>query len=83
MQEKCINDRFPNGESYEDVKKRIENFLKFLKKNYDGKNIAIVGHKAPQLAFDVILKKKTWKQAFADDWRKVNAWKPGWEYVLD
>src|SRR3989344_6065349 len=37
MQEKCIKERFPNGESYEDVKERINDFLDFLKKNYDGK----------------------------------------------
>lgn len=82
MQEKCITKKFPEGESYEDVKKRIEDFLKLLKKNYDNKHIAIVAHKAPQLALDVIINKKTWKQAFADDWRKKKAWQPGWEYIL-
>lgn len=56
MQEKCINKSFPNGESYEDVKKRISIFLKFLRKNYNGRNIAIVAHKAPQLVLDVLLK---------------------------
>jgi broad specificity phosphatase PhoE len=67
MQEKMVAERFPNGESYEDVKARIADFLEFLKKNYDGKSIAIVAHKAPQLALDVILKNKTWEQAFAED----------------
>src|SRR3990167_6268642 len=38
MQEKMISERFPNGESYEDVKIRINDFLIFLKKNYDGKH---------------------------------------------
>ena len=82
MQEKCIRKKFPKGESYEDVKKRISSFLKFLKKDYQGKHIAIVAHKAPQLALDVLLKGKTWKQAFAEDWRKRKAWQPGWEYTL-
>ena len=82
MQEECIKVKFPNGESYEDVKARISDFLKFLKNNYDGKHIAIVAHKAPQLALDVLLKGKTWKQAFAEDWRKRKAWQPGWEYEL-
>jgi len=82
MQEKMITERFPNGESYEDVKARIGDFLEFLKKNYDGKNVAIVAHKAPQLALDVLLKGKTWEQAFAEDWRKTRAWKPGWEYKV-
>jgi broad specificity phosphatase PhoE len=83
MQEENITKRFPDGESYEDVKLRISDFLDFLKKNYDGKSVAIVAHKAPQLVLDVLLKNKTWKQAFADDWRKKKAWQPGWEYILE
>jgi len=82
LQEQNITKRFPDGESYEDVKERISNFLDFLKKNYNGKHVAIVAHKAPQLALDVLLKNKTWGQAFADDWRKTKAWQPGWDYIL-
>ncbi len=82
QEEECITNRFPEGESYEDVKARIADFLEFLKKNYDGKSVAIVAHKAPQLSLDVLLKDKTWKQALAEDWRKTKAWKPVWEYIL-
>ncbi len=82
MQEKNITERFPGGESYEDVKARMADFLNFLKKNYNEKSVAIVAHKAPQLALDVLLKNKTWEQAFAGDWRKKKAWQPGWEYIL-
>ncbi|MFZ2150449.1 MAG: histidine phosphatase family protein [Candidatus Absconditicoccaceae bacterium] len=83
IQEKSIHKKFPGGESYEDVKKRIEDFLNFLKINYDDKHVAIVAHKAPQLALDVIIKGKTRKEAFADDRRKTKEWQPGWEYVLE
>ncbi len=82
LQENNIDTRFPDGESYEDVKTRIVDFLQFLKKNYDGKEVAIVAHKAPQLALDVVLGGKTWEQAFAEDWRKTKTWRPGWEYIL-
>lgn len=82
-QEKYITEKFPEGESYEDVKNRIADFLEFLKQNYDGKSVAIVSHQAPQLALDVLLKNKTWKQAFAEDWRKTKTWQPGWEYNLE
>ena len=41
----------------------IADFLEFLKKNYDEKSVAIVAHKAPQLALDVLLKNKTWEQS--------------------
>lgn len=82
MQEKCITERFPNGESYEDVKTRIADFLEFLKKNYNRKSVAIIAHKAPQLALDVLLNGKTWEQAFSEDWRKKKAWQPGWNYTI-
>jgi broad specificity phosphatase PhoE len=74
--------RFVGGESYEDVKARIADFLKFLKKDYAGKSVAVVAHKAPQLALDVLLKGRTWQQALAEDWRKSATWRPGWEYNL-
>ncbi len=77
-----VNKPFPNGESYKDVEKRIADFLKFLKKNYNSKHIAIVAHQAPQLALDVLLKKRSWKQAIDEDWRHKKAWQPGWDYIL-
>ncbi len=83
LQEENVEKKFPNGESYEDVKMRIADFLDFLKQNYQGKSVAIVAHKAPQLALDVLLKKQTWQQAFANDWRKTKAWQAGWEYVVE
>ena len=82
MQEKNITERFPEGESYEDVKARIVDFLNFLKQYYDGKSVAIVAHKAPQLALDVLLGGKTWERSFAEDWRKTKSWQPGWEYIV-
>ena len=82
MQEKSINTPMPNGESYEDVKARVNDFLNSIRKDFEGKHIAIVAHKAPQLALDVLLKGMTWDEAFANDWRKKKAWQPGWEYEL-
>jgi alpha-ribazole phosphatase/probable phosphoglycerate mutase len=55
IQEQSIYTKFPNGESYENVKTRIADFLAFAKQHYDEKHIAIIGHKAPQLALDVLL----------------------------
>jgi broad specificity phosphatase PhoE len=82
---KCIDKPFPNGESYKDVEKRIREFLNGILKNYPGKNIAIVAHRAPQLALEVIINNKSWEQAIKDDWRSKNPkeWKPGWEYKLE
>lgn len=82
MQERSIDTPMPNGESYEDVKARVADFLDFVKQKYHGKHIAIVAHKAPQLALDVLLKDVTWEEAFANDWRKTHAWRPGWNYSI-
>jgi broad specificity phosphatase PhoE len=77
-----IMERYPEGESCEDVKLRMADFLEFLKNSYDGKSIALMSHKTPQFALDVLLKNKTWQQAFTEDWRKTGAWQPGWDYIL-
>lgn len=73
-----INEPFTKGESYKDVEKRIRVFLKDAAKKY--KHIAIVAHRAPQLAIEVITKGISWEQAMKEDWRHTKAWKPGWEY---
>lgn len=83
MQENSIFTPMPNGESYEDVKARVANFLDFVKKEYAGRHIAIVAHKAPQLALDVLIKGMSWDEAFANDWRKTKDWQPGWDYFVD
>jgi alpha-ribazole phosphatase/probable phosphoglycerate mutase len=77
-----INKPFPNGESYRDVERRIAEFLNYLLENYYGKSVAIVAHRAPQLALDVLLKGKTWEQAIKEDWRLTKKWQPGWEYEI-
>jgi broad specificity phosphatase PhoE len=82
QEEECITKPFPDGESYEDVKTRIADFLIDLKRNYDGKHVAIVAHKAPQLCLDLLLKGGSWGQVLVNDWRKTKAWQPGWEYEL-
>ncbi|MBI2137856.1 histidine phosphatase family protein [Candidatus Woesearchaeota archaeon] len=75
---------FPNGESCKDVEKRVKDFLSDLKQKHAGKCVAVVSHRAPQLALDVLLKGRSWKAAIKKDWRlkKPKEWKPGWGYVL-
>ena len=80
--EEHIETRFPNGECMLDVEKRLKEFCDYLKENYDGKHIAIVAHKAPQLALQVLLEGKTWEEAIDQDWRKTKSWQPGWVYEI-
>lgn len=77
-----VDKPFPNGESYEDVEKRMRDFCQFLKENYDNKHIALVAHQAPQLALDVILAWKTREQAIDEDRRKTQSWQPWWQYIV-
>ncbi len=77
-----ITDAFPNGESLLDVEARLRDFCNYLAENYDGKTVALVAHKAPQLALEVITKKISWEEAIDSDWRKTKAWKPGWIYEI-
>lgn len=81
--EEHIKEPFPKGESLQDVEKRINEFLNFLFENYNNKNVAIVAHKAPQLAIEKIIYNKSWEEALKDDWRKTKAWKPGWKYEFE
>lgn len=80
--EEHINIPFPNGESLKDVENRIKEFIKFIKKEYRGKTIGIVAHRAPQLAFEVLTKDISWEEANKNDWRKSKSWQPGWEYII-
>ena len=77
-----IVERFPNGECLLDVENRMCDFINFLKENYNNKKIAIVSHKAPQLAFEVITNNKSWEEALASDWRLTHNWQPGWKYYI-
>lgn len=81
--EEHIDKPFPNGESLKDVEKRIREFIDEIKIQYAGKTVAIVAHRAPQLAIEVITKNITWEEALESDWRKTKSWQPGWEYFVE
>ena len=80
--EEHIDTKFPGGEALKEVENRIRDFCSYLLEDYDGKTIALVSHKAPQLALEVITKDITWKEAIDRDWRKTKDWQPGWIYEI-
>lgn len=58
----------------------MRDFLKELEIN-KYKKVAIVSHRIPQLALNVILLKLSWKDAIDRDWRVCGRWQLGWRYV--
>lgn len=80
--ERYVDLPFPDGESYKDVEVRMRELLEDMKKRFDGKHIAFMAHQGPQLALEVVVNGKSWKEAIDTDWRKTKNWQPGWEYTL-
>ena len=80
--EEHISEKFPNGESLEDVYERVNDFVSYLKENYDGMCVGIVAHRAPQLVLESISKGISLEEAINSDWRKTGDWQPGWIYEI-
>jgi broad specificity phosphatase PhoE len=76
----CICTRYKSGENCLDVEDRLKDFLHDCILKFRGKSIAVVSHKYPQLALEVICNGITWHQAILNDWRKIGQWQPGWCY---
>jgi broad specificity phosphatase PhoE len=73
-----IKEPFPNGESYEKASERMRAFLRDLIKDYDGKRVMIVGHRATQYGLERWIEHIPLAQAIPAPWK----WQPGWEYTL-
>lgn len=77
-----VSTPFRNGESLKDVETRIRHLCNNLLEKYDGKKIAFMAHRAPQLALEVLTKNISWQEAIEKDWRKTKQWQPGWKYIV-
>lgn len=71
-----ITTPFPGGESYEQAAERMKSFLEDLLKNYDGKKVMLIGHRATQYGLEHWLRGVPLKQAITAPWQ----WQPGWTY---
>jgi len=69
---------FPNGESYEDCMKRMGDFLQYLRKNFEGKTVMIIGHRATQYGLEHHILGKTLQQCVTEPW----TYQPGWKYEV-
>lgn len=79
MKPNCILAPFPNGESYTQTTERMKEFLKDLMRNYDGKTIMIVGHRATQYALENLINNIPLEVIVPAPWK----WQPGWIYNLN
>lgn len=70
---------FPDGESYMQTTARMKSFLEDLLKNYDGKKVMIIGHRATQYGIENLVNGIPLEQLIATKFK----WQPGWEYKFD
>jgi len=73
-----ITEPFPNGESYEQVADRMKTFLDWLKQNFDGRTVLIIGHRATHYGLDHWIAGKPLKECVTENF----TWQPGWKYEL-
>ncbi len=71
-----IKEPFPNGESYEQTTARMKSFLEDLLKNYEGKKVMIIGHRATQYGLDHLINGVSLEHLVSSKFK----WQPGWEY---
>jgi alpha-ribazole phosphatase/probable phosphoglycerate mutase len=69
---------FPDGESYLQTTERMKSFLIDLLKNYEGKKVMIIGHRATQYALEHLIKGISLEKIIPAPWK----WQPGWRYLL-
>jgi len=73
---KRINSPFPNGESYEQTTVRMKLFLEELLKNYNGKRVMIIGHRATQFGLENLINGVLLEKLTSTHFK----WQPGWKY---
>lgn len=77
-----INKPFPNGESYKQTSKRMKDFLEDLKKNYNGKKVMIIGHRATQYGLEHWINSIDLETLAQAPFKGAFKWQPGWVYKL-
>jgi broad specificity phosphatase PhoE len=68
LQKQHIKNPFPHGESYEQVCKRVEDFLIELKKDYRNRKILIIAHRGVQFSLDHLVDSIPFADCFTLPW---------------
>lgn len=69
---------FPDGQSYEDVLRATEAFLRDLSASWDGRSVLLIAHSANLWALQVLLTGATLEELVV----APIAWQPGWFFSL-
>lgn len=78
MKAQAVETPFPNGESYQDTSARMKDFLQDLLKDYEGKTVLVIGHRATQYGLEEHIKGLKLANIVVAPWQ----WQPGWKYEL-
>lgn len=76
QKQKRIDTPFPDGESYMQCMHRMKEFLDWLKANFDGKTVMVIGHRATQYGLEHHISGKSVVACVTEPW----SWQPGWIY---
>ena len=74
----CIDEPFPNGESYRQVVERTRSFLNELFPELDGSRVLLIAHSANRWALQHLLLGASLEDLIAASFE----WQEGWEYAL-
>lgn len=76
---KRITEPFPNGESYIQAGERVKSWLEDLLRDYDGKRVMVIGHRATQFGIEHWVNGKSYQELTTTPFK----WQPGWIYKFD
>jgi len=74
-----VESPFPEGESFRDVVARVRSFLDDLARDWDGKRVVVIAHRATLLALEHLLGGVSIESAGS----ALYTWEPGRQYVLE
>ena len=74
-----VDSPFPEGESLLDAVARVRSFLDDLARDWDGKRVVVIGHRATLLALEHLLGGVSIESAASARY----TWEPGREYLLE
>lgn len=64
--ENYITSKYPNGESYLDVRVRVEKFLEFLRQQYSSKKILVIAHESVRCAIEVSVHERSFREVLEE-----------------